>query len=70
MLHHLRGNLDNWDRPLDADHPGDLMIPTKLSHPIGGLTPDTEIRIYPDSGHGFLFQHDAHVADEVNALLS
>jgi hypothetical protein len=42
------------------------MISTKLSHLIGGLIPDTEIRIC----HGFLVQHDAHVVAEVNALSS
>jgi hypothetical protein len=46
------------------------MISTKLSHPIAGLIPDTEIRIHPDSGHGFLVQHDAHIAADVTALLS
>jgi pimeloyl-ACP methyl ester carboxylesterase len=49
---------------------GDLMIPTKLSHLMAGLIPDAQIRIYPDSAHGFLFQHPAQVAADVNAFLS
>jgi pimeloyl-ACP methyl ester carboxylesterase len=48
----------------------DLMIPTKLSHLMAGLIPDAQIRIYPDAGHGFLFQYPAEVAAEVNAFLS
>jgi pimeloyl-ACP methyl ester carboxylesterase len=49
---------------------GDLMIPTKLSHLMAGLIPDSQIRIYPDSAHGFLFQHAGQVAVDVNAFLS
>jgi pimeloyl-ACP methyl ester carboxylesterase len=49
---------------------GDLMIPTKASHLMAGLIPDAQIRIYPDSAHGFLFQHPQQVADEVNAFLT
>ena len=48
----------------------DLMIPTKLSHLMAGLIPDAQIRIYPDAAHGFLFQHPAEVAAEVNAFLA
>jgi pimeloyl-ACP methyl ester carboxylesterase len=46
------------------------MIPTKLSHLLAGLIPDARIRIYPDSAHGFLFQHPAEVAADVNAFLA
>jgi pimeloyl-ACP methyl ester carboxylesterase len=49
---------------------GDLMIPTKLSHLMAGLIPDAQIRIYPDAAHGFLFQHPAEVAVEVNEFLA
>jgi pimeloyl-ACP methyl ester carboxylesterase len=49
---------------------GDLMIPTKLSHLMAGLIPGAQIRIYPDSAHGFLFQHPVEVAAEVNTFLS
>jgi pimeloyl-ACP methyl ester carboxylesterase len=48
----------------------DLMIPTKLSHLLAGLIPDTRIRIYPDAAHGFLFQYPDEVAAEVNAFLA
>jgi pimeloyl-ACP methyl ester carboxylesterase len=48
----------------------DLMIPTKLSHLMAGLIPDAQIRIYPDSAHGFLFQQPREVASDVNAFLA
>jgi pimeloyl-ACP methyl ester carboxylesterase len=49
---------------------GDLMIPTKLSHLMAGLIPDAQIRIYPDSAHGFLFQQPVQVAGDVNEFLA
>jgi pimeloyl-ACP methyl ester carboxylesterase len=49
---------------------GDLMIPTRLSHLMAGLIPDTRIRIYPDAAHGFLFQEPEQVAGDVNAFLA
>jgi pimeloyl-ACP methyl ester carboxylesterase len=48
----------------------DLMIPSRVSHLMAGLIPDARIRIYPDAGHGFLFQYPAEVAVEVNAFLT
>jgi pimeloyl-ACP methyl ester carboxylesterase len=48
----------------------DLMIPTKLSHLLAGLIPDTRIRVYPNAAHGFLFQYPDEVAAEVNAFLA
>jgi pimeloyl-ACP methyl ester carboxylesterase len=49
---------------------GDLMIPTKLSHLMAGLIPDTQIRIYPDAAHGFMFQYPTEAAAEINAFLA
>jgi pimeloyl-ACP methyl ester carboxylesterase len=48
----------------------DLMIPTKLSYLLAGLIPDARIRIYPDAGHGFLFQYPLEVAAQVNEFLA
>jgi pimeloyl-ACP methyl ester carboxylesterase len=48
----------------------DLMIPTRLSHLMAGLIPDAQIRIYPDSAHGFLFQYPDQVADDIDTFLS
>jgi pimeloyl-ACP methyl ester carboxylesterase len=48
----------------------DLMIPTKVSHLLAGLIPDAQIRIYPDAGHGFLFQYPTEVAATINKFLA
>ena len=48
----------------------DLMIPTKLSHLMAGLIPHSEIRIYPDAAHGFLFQYPTEVAAEINTFMA
>jgi pimeloyl-ACP methyl ester carboxylesterase len=63
--------LTGIDRPtLILQGDGDLMIPTKLSHLMAGLTPDARISIYPDAAHGFLFQYPAEVAAEIDAFLT
>jgi hypothetical protein len=46
------------------------MIPTKLSHLMAGLIPEAQIRVSPDSAHGFLFQYPRQVAEDVNAFLT
>lgn len=48
----------------------DEMIPPSLSHLLAGMIPDARIKIYPDSAHGFLFQHHAEFASDVNAFLN
>ena len=53
-----------------ANGDADAMIPPSLSHLMGGLIPQAEVKIYPDAGHGFLFQHHAEFAADVNAFLS
>jgi pimeloyl-ACP methyl ester carboxylesterase len=57
-------------RTLIIQGDGDLMIPTKLSHLMAGLIPDTRLRIYPDAAHGFLFQYPTEVAADVDAFLA
>lgn len=52
-----------------ANGDADAMIPPSLSHLMGGLIPQAEVKIYPDAGHGFLFQHHAEFAADVNAFL-
>lgn len=47
----------------------DAMIPPRFSHLMGGLIPDAIVKIYPDAGHGFLFQHHAEFAKDVSAFL-
>jgi pimeloyl-ACP methyl ester carboxylesterase len=53
-----------------ANGDADAMIPPSLSHLMGGLIPRAEVKIYPDAGHGFLFQHHGEFARDVNAFLS
>lgn len=53
-----------------ANGDADAMIPPSLTHLMGGLIPQAEVKIYPDAGHGFLFQHHAEFAADVNAFLS
>jgi pimeloyl-ACP methyl ester carboxylesterase len=47
----------------------DPMILPRYSHLLVGLLPDARLKIYPDSAHGFLFQHHADFASDVNAFL-
>lgn len=55
---------------LVANGDADAMIPPRLSHLLGGLIPDAQVIIYPDAGHGFLFQHHARFGADVNAFLN
>jgi pimeloyl-ACP methyl ester carboxylesterase len=48
----------------------DLMCPPRLTHLMGGLIPNAEVKIYPDAGHGFLWQHHKEFGADVNAFLS
>jgi pimeloyl-ACP methyl ester carboxylesterase len=46
------------------------MILPRYSWLLAGLIPDTRLTIYPDSAHGFLFQHHSRFAADVNAFLT
>lgn len=48
----------------------DIMIPTFQSFALTQAIPDARLVIYPDSGHGFLFQHAAAFGDEVCRFLA
>ncbi|MEV5721118.1 alpha/beta hydrolase [Amycolatopsis mediterranei] len=51
----------------NGDH--DRMVPTKNSHDLARRLPDTELVIYPDAGHGGIFQfHDHFVAKTLEFL--
>jgi hypothetical protein len=41
-----------------------------FNHLIAGLIPDARVRIYPDTAHGFLFDHPSEAAVEINASLT
>ena len=46
------------------------MILPRYSYLLAGLIPHATIKIYPDSAHGFLFQHHAEFASDVGAFLA
>ena len=52
-----------------ANGDSDPMILPRYSHLLAGLLPNARIKIYPDSAHGFLFQHHAEFAADVHAFL-
>jgi pimeloyl-ACP methyl ester carboxylesterase len=58
------------------DHPvfvatgdSDPMILPRYSYLLAGLIPSSQIKIYPDSAHGFLFQHHTDFASDVESFL-
>ena len=53
-----------------ANGDGDLMLPPRLSHLMAGLIPNAQIKIYPDSAHGFLWQHNKEFGSDVNRFLA
>jgi len=53
-----------------ANGDSDPMILPRYSHLLAGLLPDARITIYPDSAHGFLFQHHSRFASDVHAFLA
>jgi pimeloyl-ACP methyl ester carboxylesterase len=48
----------------------DVMIPTINSYILAQHIPDARLVLYPDSGHGALFQYPDQFCAEVNALLA
>lgn len=48
----------------------DPMILPHYSYLLAGLIPHAWLKIYPDSAHGFLFQHHAEFAADVGAFLT
>jgi pimeloyl-ACP methyl ester carboxylesterase len=52
-----------------ANGDSDSMILPHYSYLLAGLIPQSKVKIYPDSAHGFLFQHAAEFAADVEAFL-
>ena len=48
----------------------DVMVPTKNSYILTENLPNAQLIIYPDSGHGHLFQYPELFAEHVNSFLS
>jgi pimeloyl-ACP methyl ester carboxylesterase len=55
---------------LVANGDSDPMIRPHYSHLLAGLIPHARVKIYPDSAHGFLFQHHVDFAADVNVFFS
>jgi pimeloyl-ACP methyl ester carboxylesterase len=52
-----------------ANGDSDPMIPPHFSYLLAGLIQQARVKIYPDAAHGFLFQHHAEFARDVDAFL-
>ncbi len=55
---------------LVANGDNDIMVPTVNSYLLAGHIPNAELIIYPDAGHGFLFQYPHEFAAKVNGFLA
>src|SRR6266704_5129093 len=55
---------------LVANGDSDPMILPRYSYLLAGLLPKARVKIYPDSAHGFLFQHHSEFAADVNAFIA
>jgi pimeloyl-ACP methyl ester carboxylesterase len=54
---------------LVADGDSDILMPPKNSQLLAKHLPNAELSIYPNSGHGFLFQYAVKFGTEVNTFL-
>jgi pimeloyl-ACP methyl ester carboxylesterase len=69
--HALLQRLSAIDMPVFvANGDSDPMILPHYSYLLAGLIPHAQVKIYPDSAHGFLFQHHAGFAADVEAFLT
>ena len=69
--HALLQRLAAIDMPMFvANGDSDPMILPHYSYLLAGLIPHAQVKIYPDSAHGFLFQHHAQFAADVEAFLT
>jgi pimeloyl-ACP methyl ester carboxylesterase len=53
-----------------ANGDSDPMILPHYSYLLAGLIPQSQVKIYPDSAHGFLFQHHVEFAGDAETFLS
>jgi pimeloyl-ACP methyl ester carboxylesterase len=69
--HALLQRLSTIDQPVFvANGDSDPMILPHYSHLLAGLIRQARLKIYPDAAHGFLFQHHAEFAADVEAFLA
>jgi pimeloyl-ACP methyl ester carboxylesterase len=68
--HSLLERVSTIDLPVFvANGDSDPMILPRYSYLLAGLLPNARLTIYPDSAHGFLFQHHSQFAADVDAFL-
>ena len=69
--HALLQQVSALDMPVFvANGDSDPMILPHYSYLLAGLIPQARVKIYPDSAHGFLFQHHAEFAADVDVFLA
>jgi pimeloyl-ACP methyl ester carboxylesterase len=69
--HSLLERLSAIEHPVFvANGDSDPMILPRYSYLLAGLIPGARLKIYPDSAHGFLFQHHAEFAADVEDFLA
>ena len=69
--HALLERVSAIDKPVFvANGDSDPMILPRYSYLLAGLIPEARLKIYPDAAHGFLFQHHAEFAADVDAFLA
>jgi pimeloyl-ACP methyl ester carboxylesterase len=69
--HALLQRLSAIDQPVFvANGDSDPMILPHYSYLLAGLISQARLKIYPDSAHGFLFQHHAEFAADVDTFLT
>ncbi|WP_234544839.1 alpha/beta fold hydrolase [Streptomyces shenzhenensis] len=54
---------------LVANGDNDEMAPARNTYLLAGHLPSATLSVYPDAGHGLLFQYPVEFAAEVNAFL-
>jgi pimeloyl-ACP methyl ester carboxylesterase len=68
--HAVLQRLSAIDQPVFiANGDSDPMILPRYSYLLAGLIPRASVKIYPDAAHGFLFQHHAEFAADVDRFL-
>jgi pimeloyl-ACP methyl ester carboxylesterase len=69
--HSLLERVSAIDKPVFvANGDNDPMVLPRYSYLLAGLIPHARLKIYPDAAHGFLFQHHAEFAADVDAFLT
>jgi pimeloyl-ACP methyl ester carboxylesterase len=69
--HALLQRMSTIDMPVFvANGDSDPMILPHYSHLLTGLIPQARVKIYPDSAHGFLFQHHTEFAADIEDFLA